>query len=337
MRRRVLLIYTGGTIGMKSDGNDKVLKPFDFAQIYDEFPYLRKLEIDLEVKAFTPIDSSNVTPDLWVKLAEIIKLRYDDFDGFVILHGTDTMPYTASALSFMLLNLNKAVVLTGSQIPIGVLRTDGRENLITAIEIAAAHNNGESVVPEVTIFFQNRLFRGNRAIKHSAEALNAFSSYNYPVLAEVGVNIHYNTPFIAQSRKGQFDIDTRFNSDVIIVKIFPSLTESMLRAMLSIKGLRGVVLETYGSGNAPTAEWFIDTLKRAIEDNIVIVNITQCREGEVAMGLYQTGVVMDKIGVLGGGGMTSEAAVTKLCCILGRHSEPESIVRAMKVNIAGEI
>ena len=235
----ILLIYTGGTIGMKTDPRTGALVPFDFNDIYDEFPYLRKLNVDIEVITLKPIDSSNVTPELWVKLARMLRDNYRAFDGFVILHGTDTMSYTASALSFMLGNLGKPVVFTGSQIPIGVLRTDGRENLITAIEIAAAKRDGAAVVPEVCLYFQNRLFRANRTTKHSAEQLNAFRSDNYPPLAEVGVSIHYNTPFIRRpERPAQtLEIATTLDTGVLILKIFPGLTESAFRAMLSI--LRG--------------------------------------------------------------------------------------------------
>lgn len=264
-RSSVLLIYTGGTIGMKTDPVTGTLVPFDFNGIYDEFPSLRRLDVDLEVLPFEPIDSSNVAPELWVRLADIIRENYERYDGFVVLHGTDTMSYSSSALSFMLENLGKPVVFTGSQIPIGVLRTDGRENLITAIEIAAAKEEGRAIVPEVSLYFQNRLFRANRTKKHSAEELSAFASHNYPALADVGVGIHYRYGAICRCDAGKtFSVNTAVSQDVAVVKIFPGMTEPVFRAMLSAEGVRGVVLETYGAGNAPTFGWFIGALEEAI-------------------------------------------------------------------------
>lgn len=261
----MLLIYTGGTIGMKTDPVTGTLVPFDFNGIYDEFPSLRRLDVDLEVLPFEPIDSSNVAPELWVRLADIIRENYERYDGFVVLHGTDTMSYSSSALSFMLENLGKPVVFTGSQIPIGVLRTDGRENLITAIEIAAAKEEGRAIVPEVSLYFQNRLFRANRTKKHSAEELSAFASHNYPALADVGVGIHYRYGAICRCDAGKtFSVNTAVSQDVAVVKIFPGMTEPVFRAMLSAEGVRGVVLETYGAGNAPTFGWFIGALEEAI-------------------------------------------------------------------------
>ncbi len=335
----ILLIYTGGTIGMKTDPQTGVLVPFDFNDIYDEFPYLRKLNVDIEVLTFKPIDSSNVTPELWIKLARLIQDNYHSFDGFVILHGTDTMSYTASALSFMLENLEKPVVFTGSQIPIGVLRTDGRENLITAVEIAAAKKDGMALVPEVCLYFQNRLFRANRTTKHSAEQLNAFRSDNYPPLAEVGVNIHYNTPFIKRpsSPTQSLDIITTLDTGVLIIKIFPGLTESTFRAMLSIEGIRGIILETYGAGNAPTAEWFIQAVTEAIHQGIIVINVTQCPGGSVSMEMYETGIRLQEIGVISGHDITTEAAVTKLMVLLGRYPSREELLTRLKSSIRGEI
>lgn len=238
-RSSVLLIYTGGTIGMKTDPVTGTLVPFDFNGIYDEFPSLRRLDVDLEVLPFEPIDSSNVAPELWVRLADIIRENYERYDGFVVLHGTDTMSYSSSALSFMLENLGKPVVFTGSQIPIGVLRTDGRENLITAIEIAAAKEEGRAIVPEVSLYFQNRLFRANRTKKHSAEELSAFASHNYPALADVGVGIHYRYGAICRCDAGKtFSVNTAVSQDVAVVKIFPGMTEPVFRAMLSAEGVR---------------------------------------------------------------------------------------------------
>ena len=310
---------------MKNNPETGALSPFDFNDIYDEFPYLRKLDVDIEVLSFKPIDSSNVTPELWVKLARIIHDNYTSFDGFVVLHGTDTMAYTASALSFMIENLRKPVVFTGSQIPIGVLRTDGRENLITAVEIAAAKENGRAVVPEVCIYFQNKLFRANRTTKHSAELLNAFRSDNYPALAEVGVNIHYNAPFIYRpdDDSAPLRISTHLETGIEIVKIFPGIRPSTLEGMLAVPDIRGVVLETYGSGNAPTAEWFVRSIDDAVSRGLLVVNVTQCPGGSVSMNLYETGKCMQRAGVVSGRDITTEGAVTKMMYLLGQNRDEE--------------
>ncbi len=339
MKPKILIIYTGGTIGMRRDANG-TLVPFDFNSIEAEFPSVRQLNVDIEVCKMTPIDSSNVTPARWVELARIIRDEYAAYDGFVVLHGTDTMSYTASALSFMLENLAKPVIFTGSQIPMGIMRTDGRENLITAIEIAAARRDGRPTVPEVALYFQNRLFRANRTSKLSAEALSAFDSRNYPPLAEVGVNICYNTDDILYPPTGSENepllISERMDENVVILKLFPGISERTLRAVLAIEGLKGVVLETFGTGNAPTESWFIDTLAEAIRRGITIINVTQCQGGAVVMELYETGLRLQNIGVVCGHDMTTEAAVTKLMWLLGKNPSEDALSAALARSMRGE-
>jgi len=283
----ILVIYTGGTIGMVKDRESGALLPFAFENIYKMMPVLENFDYRIEGIAFDPlIDSSNVSPSFWVKIATVIEANYARYDGFVVLHGTDTMAYSASMLSFMFENLGKPVVFTGSQLPMGVVRTDGRDNFINAVEIAASKENNEVVVPEVCIYFENKLLRGNRTNKFNAENFNAFLSGNYPPLAEVGVNIRFNRSVILRPSSGGLKVRTHIDTNVAVLKLFPGISEAIVCSILNIPGLKGVILETYGAGNAPTDIWFIRALKDAIDKGIVIYNVTQCKSGSVEMGKY---------------------------------------------------
>jgi L-asparaginase len=335
----ILIIYTGGTIGMVQDPETGSLVPIDFRHITDHVPELRKFGYDLHSVSFDPVkDSSNIDPDVWVRIAEIIENSYIDFDGFVILHGTDTMAYTASALSYMLENLGKPVILTGSQLPIGLLRTDGRENLITAIEIAAARENGLPAVPEVCIYFDNKLTRGNRTTKMSAEHFDAFYSPNYHPLAEVGLHLRYfNNPISYPAKDQKLIVHKSFDNNVAILKIFPGINRKLVKSIINTEGLRGLIIETFGSGNAPTYQWFLDDLKQFIDNGGIILNVTQCQGGSVEMGMYETSRQMLAAGVISGKDLTSEASVTKLMHLLGRYSSKEQVTESLKRSLAGEI
>ena len=339
MNTSILIIYTGGTIGMIKDPADGSLKPFDFEHLLKQVPELNDFGFQLNSIAFQPlIDSSDICPDVWVELVNTIKDNYDKHDGFVILHGTDTMSYTASALSFMLHNLNKPVVLTGSQLPIGMLRTDGKENLITAVEIAADSKDGVAVVPEVCVLFENQLFRGNRTTKHNSEYFNAFNSYNYPDLAKIGINIHYNESAIKKiSNDSALEVSTQLDSNIVILKLFPGINKAAVSAMLNIPGLKAIILETYGAGNAPTISWFIDEIKDAVSRGLLVYNVTQCPAGSVDMGVYETSVQLLKCGVVSGHDITTEAAITKLMFLLGQNLKIDEIKCYLNINIKGEL
>jgi L-asparaginase len=337
--RSILIIYTGGTIGMVHDPATGSLVPIDFKHITDHVPELSKFGYDLQSVSFDPVkDSSNIDPDIWIKMAEIIGNNYELFDGFVVLHGTDTMAYSASALSFMLENLDKPVIFTGSQLPIGLLRTDGRENLITSIEIAAADEDGHPVVPEVCIYFDNELTRGNRTTKFSAEHFDAFNSPNYPPLAEVGLHLKYNYNQIRYpSKNKKLIVHKSFDNNVAIMKIFPGINRNLVQAILNTKGLRGLIIETFGSGNAPTYKWFLDDLKSFIGRGGIIYNVTQCHGGSVEMGLYETSREMLATGVVSGKDITSEASVTKLMHLLGKCSSAADVIKCLGKSMAGEM
>ncbi len=324
---------------MVQDPETGSLIPIDFRHITDHVPELRKFGYDLHSVSFDPVkDSSNIDPEVWVRMAEIIADSYNDFDGFVVLHGTDTMAYTASALSFMLENLAKPVILTGSQLPIGLLRTDGRENLITAIEIAAAMENDLPAVPEVCIYFDNKLMRGNRTTKMSAEHFDAFYSPNYPPLAEVGLHLRYFNQLISRrDNKEKLIVHKAFDTNVAILKLFPGINRKLVKAIIKTEGLRGLIMETFGSGNAPTYQWFLDDMKQFIDSGGIILNVTQCHGGSVEMGLYETSRQMLASGVVSGKDITSEASITKLMHLLGRYSSKEKVTEALNLSLAGEI
>lgn len=333
---RILIIYTGGTIGMVRDFSTGLLKPIDFRQIREEVPEIRKFNYRIDVISFDPVlDSANMQPAHWVEMATIIEKNYSKYDGFVILHGSDTLAYTASALSFMLENLGKPVVITGSQLPVGEVRTDARENLITAIEIAATRYKGKHAVPEVCVYFDYLLFRGNRVTKINASKFEAFQSFNYPPLAEAGVYLKFNHHLIRPATRGKFRAHKVMGGPVGIVRVFPGMSMEWFAAQF--KGVRAVILETYGSGNAPVDKRFIDEIARAVKRGIPVVNVTQCRGGMVEQGVYATGILLKKAGVVGGVDLTTEATLSKIMYLLGKKYSISKINKLIISNLRGEL
>ncbi len=339
MNPKVLLIYTGGTIGMVQDPKTGAYSPFDFSSLLEAMPSLRKLNVDIGTHSFSEIiDSSDMHPEYWIEIAKVIEKNYDDYDGFVVLHGTDTMSYTASALSFMLEGLQKPVILTGSQLPIGVLRSDGKDNLINSIEIAGYQENGKALIPEVCICFENNLYRGNRTTKLNAENFNAFFSGNYPPLAEVGIHVKYNRhAILQQSESLGLLVHKKLDDRVAILKIYPGISRKIVESILSIEGLQGLILETYGSGNAPSYPWLKEALKRAIDNGLIVLNVTQCKAGKVEMGKYAASVELLNAGVISGEDLTTESAVTKMMILLGSITPKSKVVELLQTSLCGEM
>ena len=336
----ILIIYTGGTIGMIQNPETGALESFNFDHLLKHVPELKQLNINIDSKTFDPpIDSSDMEPELWSRIVTIIEENYDRYDGFVILHGTDTMSFTASALSFMLEDLMKPVILTGSQLPIGALRTDGKENLITAIEIAAAKTpDGNPVVPEVCVFFQEKLMRGNRTTKVNSESFGAFNSNNYPTLAKAGTDIQFHTRNIKKYVPGlKLKAHHEYNSNIIILSLFPGIQQEVVERVLRTKELRGIIFRTFGAGNAPQKKWLVDALKQATAEGKIIINITQCAGGSVHMERYETGLQLLEAGVISGKDSTVEAALTKLMYLMGKNLPTDEVRRLMGKSLEGEI
>ena len=336
----ILIVYTGGTIGMVKDYKTKALKVFDFSQIVDKIPELKQLECHIDSLSFEElIDSSNMNTAYYVQIAETIEANYEKYDGFVVLTGSDTMSYISSAISFMFENLQKPIIFTGSQMPIGDLRTDAKENLITTIEIAAAKKNGKPIISEVGLYFEYKLYRANRTTKINAEQFEAFTSMNYPPLAESGVHLNFNEHLLHSQKDiaEKLVVRKKLDTNIAILKLFPGITKNVVESILNIKGLKGVVLETYGAGNALTQEWFLNLLKISIRNGIQIVNVTQCVGGSVILGHYETSVALKEIGVVNGKDITTESAIAKLMYLLGENLESKSFKMFFERSLRGEV
>lgn len=335
----ILLIYTGGTIGMVKDFETNSLRAFNFDNLLVRIPELKQLDCHISTYSFEdPIDSSNMNPKYWLQIANVIQNNYAEVDGFVVLHGSDTMSYTASALSFMLENLKKPVIFTGSQLPIGDLRTDAKENLITAIQVASLQENDTPKIQEVCLYFEYKLYRANRTTKINAEHFEAFTSPNYPELAESGVHLKvFKHNLLNNVTAAQFYVHQQMCSDIAVLKLYPGITETVVASVLNIPGIKGVVLETYGAGNAPTLPWFTALLETALQNNIHIVNVTQCAGGSVIMGQYETSVHLQKIGLISGADITFEAAITKMMYLLSKDLAPKDFKKMFETAIKGEL
>ena len=339
MQPKILLIYTGGTIGMIKEPNTGVLKAFDFKNLLNRIPELKLLDCKITTKSFKkPIDSSNMNPGYWIQIAEIIESNYETFDGFVVLHGSDTMSYSASALSFMLENLGKPVIFTGSQLPIGDLRTDAKENLITSIQMASLRKNQKPLIKEVGLYFEYKLYRGNRTTKINAEHFEAFESLNYPHLAESGVHLKVNTEYLLKPKaRKKLKVHKNLDTNIVLVKLFPGISKLVLETVLNASHIKGVILETYGTGNTTTEKWFIDVLDHTIKRGVQIINVTQCSGGSVIMGQYETSTQLKSIGVISGKDITTEAAIAKLMYMLGENISDKTFKTIFETSLRGEI